>query len=204
MFQRKRVATFFLLCLVIYGLLMAPWPGVREAYAVCFQAAGSLLFGSFGTQNGVRFRPAPNNPAGWDTEVVMKNPASGATGTVLHCSRKMGYVPTVVLVSLVLATPLPWSRKGRALLWGLLVINAFVALRIALVLLRDLSQDDPLCLFELGPFMHRVLAWAIRALVMSPGSYYGFPVVLWILVTLRRRDWHTIFAASQDPDKRQT
>ena len=199
MFPPKRVATFFVLCLVIYGLLMAPWPGVRAAYATYFQVAGSLFFGSFGAKDAVRFRPAPDNPAGWDTEVVLTNPGNGTSGTVLHSSRKTGYVPTAVLVSLVLATPLSWSRKWRSLLWGVLVVNAFVALRIGLILVRDLSQDDALRLFELGPSMQKVLAWSVRALVMSPGSYYGFPVLLWVLVTFRARDWHTIFAGRSPP-----
>lgn len=197
MFPLRRIAGFFILVLIFYGLLMAPWPGVRKAYAACFRAVGSMVFGSFGAPDSVRFRPASQDGGEWDTEIVLSNPHTGAVGTVQHNSRRMGYVPTAVLISLVLATPLSWSRKSRALLWGLLLVNAFVALRLALVLLRDLSRDDPLCLFDLSPFTLKVLAWAVRALVMSHGSYFGFPVLIWILATFRRSDWRGLFATPQ-------
>ncbi len=192
-FSRRRIAGFFILFLAFYGLLMAPWPGVRPAYAAYFRAVGTWLFGSFGAKDAVRFRPAPEGPGEWDTVVVLSNPHTGAVGTIQHDSRNMGYVPTAMLLSLVLATPFPLRRKGRTLLWGFLLVNFYVALRIALVLLRDLSQDDALCLFPLGPFGRQVLAWAVRALVMSPGSYFAFPVFIWILVTFRRSDWRALF-----------
>jgi hypothetical protein len=193
-FSRKGIVGFFVLFLVFYGLLLLPWPGLRQAYAACFRAGGTLLFGSFGAPGAVRFLPAATPATGLDTDVVLINPRNGVSGRTQHDSRHMGYLPTAMLVSLVLATPAPWRRKGRALLWGLVAVNAYVALRIGLVLVRDLSNDDPLRLFTLGPWAHQALAWAVRAVVMSPGSYFAFPVFIWILVTFRRGEWRRLFS----------
>ncbi|MCK4660288.1 MAG: hypothetical protein KAV82_12265 [Phycisphaerae bacterium] len=201
MFPLKRVARFFILFVIFYGLFMAPWPGVKDAYGEYFRGGATILFSSFGEKDNIRFRPYQPKAGEHDerdTIVTFTNSQTGAVGTVRHSARLTGYIPTVVLISLILATPLPRSRKGWALLWGFLLVNAFVALRLGLVLLRDLSRDDPLCLFELSPFALKTLAWSIRAFVQSMGSYFGFPVLIWILVVFRRRDWPTIFATERN------
>ena len=145
MFPVKRVAGFFVLFLVFYGVLMAPWPGLGGAYAACFRATANLLFGSFAGQGSVRFAPAAGRGREADAEVTFTSPRTGAVGRVPVASRRMGYVPTAMLIGLVLATPLPWSRKVRALLWGFLLINGFVVLRVALVLLHTFSRES-ICL----------------------------------------------------------
>ncbi|MFH0981593.1 MAG: hypothetical protein V2A79_08650 [Planctomycetota bacterium] len=203
MFSLKRIAGFFVLFLVFYGLLMAPWPGVREAYAAGFRAGGSLLFGSFGAKDNVRFRPLSGKLAEWDTEIILSNPQTGMTATIRCWSWRTGFVPTAVLISLVLATPLSWARKTRALAWGLLLINGYVALRLALVLLHPYSPNDPLALFVLSPLLQKVLTWIYGALNMLPGGTFGFPVLLWILATFRRSDWRTIFPSRPTPSEPQ-
>jgi hypothetical protein len=44
------------------ALLIAPWPGLDEAYAKMVRASGERLFGRFGAKGIVVFRPADEGP----------------------------------------------------------------------------------------------------------------------------------------------
>ena len=58
----------------------------------------------------------------------------------------MGWWPTACVIAMVLATPLPWRRRGFALLGGVLIANAILMLRIGALVFLNYSitgADDP-------------------------------------------------------------
>ena len=197
--RNKSLGGFVIRFLIIYGLLMAPWPGLRRAYAAVFRAGGNLVFGSLGPDVRVRFRPPDRSERAADTEIVLTKREGQALATrrVPTKARHLGYTPTAILVALTLSTPSLWRRKWRGLLWGLLAVYGFVALRVGLLLMHTLSEDPALRVFTLGPLAEKLLERAIPALVRAPASSYVAPILIWVLVSFRTSDWDMLPAAQQ-------
>lgn len=183
----KGVAGFCIRLFLFYGLLVLPWPGLREGYAAFFRAGGDVLFGSFGHVGAVRFQPL-DSPGKLDTAIVFGNRRTRAGGLTRIPSRHMGYLPTAVLICLVLATPISWPRRARALLWGLLLVHGFIALRLLLLILVGFSGDNPLALFAFHPHLRETLVFVGVMSSVSPVVSYVVPVLLWALVSFQRRD----------------
>ena len=195
----KPVAAFFLKVILFYALLMIPWPGVREGYGYVFRACGNTFFRSFGSTGRVYFAPISPVPAGKDakdTSVTLENiQTRGARGTMDMNSRLMGYLPTAFAAALILATPVPWSRRLWAVLWGVLLMSGFAGFELALRLLDAFSDKNVLAVFSLGPVGKASVVILMKVLAMSPVSAYIAPIFVWILVTFRRGDWAKLVLA---------
>jgi hypothetical protein len=188
MVRSRQTLGFFLRLLPLYALLAAPWPWVQDAYAAAFRAAGNFAFGNFGSDGEVQFRPYEGGDPKRDTEILFRRPGHRMGGVLRNSSRLTGYLPTVEVVALVLATPIPWARRWRALLWGLVLVNAFVALRLEISLLYTWSGDNAWRLYDPSPFWRAVLGHAFHVTARSLTFAYVMPVFIWILVTFRRGD----------------
>lgn len=120
MFERKQVAKFIVLVLVIYILLAVPWPGVRQAYSAAYRVTADWVLGVSTPHFLIYVRPLREDEGDGDADVKLgvwdRQVQSGQR--VLLSTRLTGYLPTAEILALVLATSLPWSRKWKALLWG--------------------------------------------------------------------------------------
>ena len=203
MSPRKTVAAFFIKVIILYALLMIPWPGVREGYGYVYRACGNKFFRTFGSTGRVYFAPispAPKGKDAKDTSVTLENiQARGARGTMDMNSRLMGYLPTVFAAALILATPVPWKRQLWALLWGVLLMSAFAGLELALRLIDAFSDKNVLAVFSLGPAAKTMVVILLKVLGMSPVTAYIAPIFVWVLVTFRRGDWAKLLASPTSP-----
>jgi hypothetical protein len=188
MLPPKRIAGCFCRVALIYGLLVLPWPGVRAGYAAFFRAGGNLIFRSSIPGGSVRFRPAPRPKGPIDTHVQFADLRSGTTTAVMTSSQKPGYLSTALVLALVLATPLPWRRRLRALFWGLILISAFVACELLIIVLHVFSAAR-LSLFGPPPPWDKVLTVAHQVATSGVVTWFIFPVFVWGLVCFRKTDW---------------
>ncbi|MHC5004764.1 MAG: hypothetical protein ACYTJ0_16755, partial [Planctomycetota bacterium] len=114
----------------LYAALMLAWLVVGDAYGTVFRGAGDVLLGSPAPDVRARFLPLealgdrvdPRLAAFADVAIEMRHLGTGSVSVRAIDSRFFGYVPTVVFVCLVLATPVSWRRRGRALAWGLPIV----------------------------------------------------------------------------------
>lgn len=193
---------FFLRFLLLLVLFLAPWPVVQEGYANFFRGGANALFLSSASRGMVRFSPRPSDGK-HDTLFIRKNRVSAASAHGVCSSRHLGYKPTAVVVALILATPLPWSRKWRALLWGLVFVHAFVVLRVTILVLEAFSRNDAVALFELGAAGRKALLFVKWVLVTYfPGTFVA-PIPIWFLVCFRKSDWERLLHKAADPPERQ-
>ncbi len=69
-----RLLLLFLLRFVfIFGTLVAPWPGLEEAYGQAVRRSGQMIFGSVGSKGLARFRPNPDQTGRLDTVIYLGN-----------------------------------------------------------------------------------------------------------------------------------
>jgi hypothetical protein len=184
---------------ILFGIMAWPWPGLKVAYGQAFRRGAELLFGGFGRDGKVGFFPAsmpglpppPRDSEHMDTFVLCANeskpPGDWVYGT-WHDSRLIGYLPTIKLIALVMATPIAWPRRWNALFWGLLLVHAFIGARLAIVLLHSYSEPTPYQMYHLSPFWKGVLNGLHRLVVPSPLATFFAPVLIWVGVCIRRDD----------------
>lgn len=193
----KRIAGFALRFALAYGLLILAWSVVRPLYRPMYCMLGNLLFE--GGEASARF-VALDTADDLDIQILLaKRGPPPVTGRMKNSSRMGGYLPMVSLVAFVLASPISWKRRRRALLWGLVLVTAFVALRMAIPIRENFSNPDALQVHHPGAFGRWALGIADRALVSAPASWFVVPLLIWILVAFRRQDWELVSEASRAP-----
>lgn len=187
----RRIAGFALRFAVVYLALVAAWPVLAPAYRPVYCALGNVLFR--GGEASVEFR-TKDPGSDLDVELVLTNRGTGARARMANSSRLIGYLPTVTLIALVLATPVSWKRRRRALLLGLALVTLFVALRMALPIRREFSNPElaPLMVHHPGAVGRWALGVAQRAFLRAPASWFVVPILIWIGVAFRRRDWELL------------
>ena len=127
------------------------------------------------------FTPPP--PRGVkDTLMLLWNRSTPNFGALRTSSRMIGYSPTIVIIALFLATPTSWRRRGRGLLWGLLLIHAFVFLRLSLTIATNFAGTKSYALFHPSEFWMGVLTKVEEVVVHNPTCYLAVAVVIWLLV----------------------
>lgn len=192
MLPLKRISWFFVCSVFVYALLVAPWHGLQDAYRTCFRAGGNLLFGTIGEHGSAKFAPLTSKRGTADTLVTLRKRGS-RYGTGLNMSSaQVGYRPTVFLIALALATPIPWSRRWKALVLGLLAVQGFIAFRVWLFLADLLSNENDMAIYSLVPWMKSILSGVSLVLFRSPAMHYIGPLFIWLGVTFRRGDFETL------------
>ena len=190
----KQIGLFALRFVLIYGLLVAAWPILGSGYRALFCGLGNVLFE--GGEASVHFQPM-DTPGAFDTQLMMRKRSTGVRGHMKVDSRLVGYLPTVSLIAFVLATPISWKRRRRALLAGLALVTVFVALRMGIPLWRDFSNPNALQVYHPSAFSRRVLGVAQRALLEAPASWFVIPIFIWVGVAFRRADWQLLDEGAQ-------
>lgn len=192
------IARFLTIAVAYYLLLVivAPRLGAHHVYAILFRRGAEWLFADFGTDGIVRFTPLESAKDDKDTRVHLAKRGLPQSIDIAQSSRRTGYIPTAIVIALVLATPVPWSRRWRALCWGLAAVSSFVALRLATTLLHWFSEPYPFRLYEPGPFWHKTISAVWELMVVAPTCSFVVPPLIWVLVTLRKNDITRIASGS--------
>ncbi|MGB2987193.1 MAG: hypothetical protein WBE26_15090 [Phycisphaerae bacterium] len=102
-------------------------------------------------------------------------------------SRQGAYLPTVVLASLILATPVPWSRRGVSLLLGLVLVHFFIVVRLTIVVLSAyFFMRGPNTGADASLFWTKVFVAGVKFAATGQGLGYIVPTIIWVLVAIPR------------------
>jgi hypothetical protein len=188
---RARLLRFVLGFALIFGLLIAPWPGWNGAYGSYFRGFGNWALSFGDDRRFVELAPAVADPRGLDTQIRLANRTlldSEGRGKIVHTdidSRAIGWLPTALTLALIGATPISWRRRAWALLGGLVLIHVFLAFTLLTWVWNNaasVSLSDP------SPWMKQVLDELNYTLMTQIGASFTVPVIIWVLVTFRRQD----------------
>ena len=191
--RRFSLLAFLLRFILVFGLLIAPWPGWNEIYAHYFRALGQLAFSRDEGKRIVAFSPgsAATDAPPLDTRITLGNrdlldsSGRGLTKETGLDTRSIGWVPTALTVALIAATPIPLRRRVSAILGGLVLLHAFVLVSIQAWIWNN-SPD--VSLLTLSSFWKDVADDLDYTLLDQLGASFSVPVLIWILVTFRRQD----------------
>ncbi len=183
----RTIAGFFVRLFLVYGLLVVPWPELKAGYASLYRAVATAVFGSLIPGGAVRFEPMLDPYSKYDTDLHFLNTRSGARQRAAISTRDPAYFQTIFLVSLVLATPLPWRRRWWALVSGLTLVHGVIFCTVLVMLLYGFTRPQ-LALLAPGPPWGSLLSVAHRLAAGDTVGLLCVPVFIWILVAFRGAD----------------
>lgn len=190
----RTIARFFVVALVVYTVLVLPWPGVRSTYRNAFLVAGRAMFSNFGDEGLVVFQPSAEDE---DAAELLLGKRGEVLGGVRVETGQVGFVPCVIMVALVVATPSRWKRKLRALFVGTLLVNVFVVFRIWLLLLYSFCKNEPYRLYDPGPFWGKIVSRAAEFFFFAPTCSFMVPILIWFAVALYPEDIAAAFGMTR-------
>lgn len=190
----KSISHFLCWFALLYGVLLVPWPGLKQSYGDYFQSLIRLVFTEHSGRI-LRVESTTQAPSPIDTRITLANReqldglGKGPAKMLDLDSRGIGFIPTALVAALTLATPLPWRRSLTALFLGLLLVHGFILFSVG-VYLWDESFD--LGLVTLNPFWKAMVDGLEETFVTQIGASFVVPVLMWLLVTFRRQDFEAV------------
>jgi hypothetical protein len=181
------VARFASIVCAVFLALLLIWPFVGDAYSRAFIGVAHTFYHSMGSSVQVVFERIDERD-GRDISMQVRNLRVGMMVERHIPSRYSGYLPTALLIALVVATPLSWRRRLISLLIGLIALHAYIAVVLLLTIVRMLSREGPAQLFELSAFWNTALEQLMHHTTTSPTLSMLVPVVIWVAATFRRGD----------------
>ncbi|MBX3373645.1 MAG: hypothetical protein KF817_07410 [Phycisphaeraceae bacterium] len=197
MADRTRILRCFARATALFLVMVAAWPLVAGAYRTAYATAAQSLLLSVGGRSEVLIAPiVPVN--GRDVEMRMRNLDSNAMRVRHISSRFSGYMPATLLLAAIIATPIEWRRRLRALGLGMIVLHAWLGATLILTVVLSFSRDDPLRAFAVPAAVRTVLEVVVRHTVSSPALAPAVPLLIWALVAGRP----FLHSPGQDPGRR--
>jgi len=140
MFKSKPILSFGLSCVGIYLLfiLVGNYTGLGKKYGDFLRSKGSSTF----TNSDFKVRFKKNKAEKFDTKIELTDKQKGIQSACAFNTWIAGYLPTALLLTLILATPatiLSIKRKLILLLLGFILITVyvFVGMRIKIAVLHQ-------------------------------------------------------------------
>jgi hypothetical protein len=88
-------------------------------------------------------------------------------------------VPTALLLALIVATPLPWFRRWRALFVGVVLMHGYL---LALVAFYLWNQSGGMAPVSFLPFWAPLGEFLEETFVGQMGPSFVVPTLIWLLV----------------------
>jgi len=193
MLRSKTLLLFLLKALLIYGFLSLPLSFYDEAYGNFYRKIAGTTFEKFRGTGFVRFRegkePSSTRVNIGNHELARRSDGAIKTAGIDINTRYLGYIPTILLISLVVASPVPWKRKLMALVAGLILVTLLVLFKQWISLLWRCDQNPWLQLTDFTDHGKKTLAYAYNFISVTSSSILYFVVAIWFLVTFRAADF---------------
>lgn len=163
---------------------------VRETYLRNFIPIADFLFRS-ATDDVIRFYPALDTRTG-DFELRCTNRKLGRRTVQTLKSGMLCLLPTLGVIALCAATPLPFVKRGCRLLIGLILVHLFILLRLGVAALYWISEGGESAVLPLNSFLRGLIEAARIFLVTSPTTSFVAPLLIWLIAMIRPGEWRMV------------
>ena len=190
-FPTARILGFIGRFVLVYALLIIPWPGWHAAYDNYFCSLGRTVFVAEDEKRLLTFESNHGPYQALDTSIVITNRElinSQSQAHVITLSLDawgIGWIPTALTTALILATAIPWRRRLWSLFWGLFWVHLFILFS---VWIHIWFNSEQISLVKFSGFWRPVVEGLDYTLITQIGISFSAPVLIWVLVTFRRKD----------------
>ena len=189
--KNKLVFLFILKSIVIFSILALPFGFFDTAYAKFYSGISKICFKKFDRTGFAVFsitKPATNMHIELGNQLQANSSGMVRTATSDVNIRYRGYIPTIFVLSLILASPVSRKRKLYSILFGIFLITVFVMIKQWIHIVYMCHQQNWISLYSFSPGTQKTFKFLYLDFANYNGSSIIFSIVIWILVTFKRRD----------------
>lgn len=190
MLKRNPVIFFFLKALLVYALLAFP-SFLSKGYEKFYRSVSRTFLS---TVRGTGFCVFESKNDISDTEIIIGNKTQldenqrTRTMNIPVNSHQDGYLPTILLLSLILASPIPVRRKGRALIIGFVLMTAFVLFKVWIRIMYTCDTNPWLQLTNPSNSQMKIVSFIKVNFVTYGAPSLTLTVILWLLISFTKND----------------
>jgi len=195
MIATKKILISVGVFIVLYTLLLLPQLNVNRLYADYFCSVGNFLFEDFPRGGFVNLK-TQTDKGGNDIALFLSR-ADWMEGTKIKgvtankASDRIGYLITAFFIALTLATPISWKRKSIALVLGMIIVTAFVMLKMYIIILNSYTLVDWFGLYQEPTEKETIQFWYMR--FAAPATYgYSFVIIVWLALSIGKKEWKAL------------
>ncbi|MCX6251091.1 MAG: hypothetical protein NTX61_10110 [Bacteroidetes bacterium] len=192
MFRTKTIVLFLVKAIVIYILFSISFSFYDELYGNLFRKSSGLIFQRF-HQNGFVKLSSKDKP--YITRLYVGNYTQVKPDGTAHCAiyevntRHFGYLPTVLLFSLILASPVKWKRMVISFLIGFILVSGLIIFKEWIYIQHICIEKPWLMLYDFSESRKSFIEHFFNSYINPTAPSLLFMVIIWILVTFNRKDF---------------
>jgi hypothetical protein len=180
----KSIGVFVLL----FVFLSLPWQGLQITYTAWFRAIGTMVFSRDNGPRDVVFLDHPRNaalPTMIRIEIANRQMlGADGSGPVRHLDldvQGFALMPTILLISLILATPFATGSRILTLLFGCLIMQLVVIGFLGMAIWIDSAEIG---LAKIPPEWKTTIASSSVTLITN--FSIAAPIAIWLLLCFHR------------------
>lgn len=192
MLNRKILIRFFISVVLLFALFSIPNSFLRKEYSKFYRATATKLFSDFREDGFVRFEKESGK---YDSRIGIGNKKlldkNNSTQLLFAplSSQNIGYFPTILFVSLLLASPISWKRKIPALLLGLFLTTGIIMFKTWMNILHLVESTPWLKLSTYSDSNKERIEFIYFNFANYTAPSLLLVVVIWVMVSFRRSDF---------------
>lgn len=183
MISKRQLYTSLTIFALVYTILLLPGSGANRIYCRAICHIGNMLFEEFSRGGYVKFTPQEdqnkNDISLFISRSDWKRDGKLTGASAPKASDRIGYLITAFFAALMLATPIPWKRKLIVLTVGLLLITAFVLLKLRIIILHAYTQVPIFGLYQEDAAIQSI-GWWYQHLAANTTLGYSVVVIVWV------------------------
>lgn len=178
-----------------YLFLLSPQTGIDIRYEEFFRSLGNKLYGTFGKEGVLMFMD--ERGVEYDTRLYLSKKTllqkNGNYKSEIFPinTRRIGFVSTAFLISLIIATPLTWKRKFIALLLGFILITAYAMVKMRVLILHFYTLAKKTALYQSPEEIKSIEFWSDTFARPNTPVYY-YVIIVWLAVCFGKKDWEKL------------
>lgn len=189
--SKKPILKFLLTAALVYGFFAIPSSWIDKGYGNFYRATGKYFFSHFAGKGFSLFSPMHESKITriyvGNNELINSDGSMEINGSEFN-TRNFGYLPTLLLISLIISSPVPVKRKLFAAIGGFIIIMGWILLRQWIQILEIIAQNPWLKLYTFSETLRNFISFLYHAIVVSVSPSLTFAVIVWLLVTFRKED----------------
>ena len=195
MLRTKPILLFLFKVILVFGLLVAPFTFYDVTYGKFYRSVCKSLFGKIKETGFARFSQT-KTPEEMHIEIgnAAQRQSNGMTNTAIADVnlRYRGYMSTVFLIALIIASPITTRRKIFSALAGLAILTGILMFKQWIHILYMCEQVSWLALYDFTPHEKQRIEFLFNNFANYSGSTLIMVIPVWILVCFRKSDLELI------------
>jgi hypothetical protein len=200
MLTKKQIIKGAVVFLTAYMIMIVPQTRIGNFYGDFFRNMANRFLGQVGDAGIVIVKPQENERFDTMLFISKKSLWQGTSykGDKYNISsRTLGFLPSVLMLALIIATPVKWKRKITALIISFAAMTVFVLVKLYVIILYkyQLSAWIGIFLYTGESRKRLILLNDYFAEPLTPA--YTLGIFLWIAFCFRKKDWENVISTFQ-------